>query len=213
MVAKFSRRVVLVEDEQFTRALVANLLQINGFEVRHCGSALEASKLVESFDPDAMIVDISLGRGPTGIDLIEAIRHSKPHLAFVVLSNFAVPPKSIQDFSEIAYVNKTEVSDPNVLITALNTVLHDTKPSELFPFSSPKEISNLTRQQLEVLYWLSAGESNQEIARRRDIGVESVEQMLTRIYKKLGIKRDPAKSMRVQATSVYRSVLGDTTIE
>ena len=208
----FTRRVLLVEDEQLTRSLLENYLEANGFEVRGAANAAEASKVARDFDPDAMIVDISLGEGPSGIDLIHAIKNASPHMAFVVLSNYAVAPTSIKDLSKVAYLQKRNVGDPGTLLEALDSVLTDRDPEELFPLSQTNPLSSLTAGQIEVLSWLAAGLSNQEIANRRNTTIQSCEQLIRRIYDKLGLKRDSSKSLRVQATGLYTAIAGNKVI-
>lgn len=197
-----------MEDEQFTRSLIENLLQQEGFEVKACGNAEAAAALVRDFDPDALVVDISLGEGPTGIDLIYALSHGYPHLAFVVLSNYSALPASLDNLTKVAYLRKRDVADPRMLIQAIEDVLRDTDPSKSFPIEQLTVLSKLTTRQLEVLSLIASGLTNQEIAHRRGTTVESTEQLIGRIYKSLGLRRDSAKSMRVQASAIYTAITG-----
>ena len=204
----FRRCLLLVEDEQLTRNLIASFLEHSGFHVASCGSASEAATLAHSFDPDVLVVDISLGAGPTGIDLIHALRNSYPHLAFVVLSNYVALPDSIRDLQKIAYLGKRDISHPEMLVQAIEEVLRDVDPSETFPIAQHNELTSLTRQQREVLALIASGLSNQEIAKRRGTTLQSTEQLIGRIYKSLKLKRNVATSLRVQATMLYTSITG-----
>jgi DNA-binding response OmpR family regulator len=49
-------RVLVVEDESFTRQLVAGALRQQGFEVSDCASASEALALVKSQDPHEVLL-------------------------------------------------------------------------------------------------------------------------------------------------------------
>lgn len=204
----FTRRLLLVEDEQLTRSLVSNLLDQAGFEVRSCGSATEAAELAKSFDPDVMVVDISLGEGPTGIDLIQAMVNAYPHVAFVVLSNYAALPASVKDLQKVAYLRKRDVSNPDMVVRAVEELLRDVDPTASYPIAQENALRSLTKQQTEVLALIAKGLSNQEIARGRSTTVQSTEQLIGRIYKSLGLKRDSAISMRVQATRIYNAITG-----
>lgn len=212
MPALFTRRLLLVEDEQLTRSLLESFLASKGFEVRGAASANEASKIARDFDPDAMVVDISLGDGPSGLDLIHAMQNAKSHIAFVVLSNYSAPPTSIKDLPRVAYLQKKNVADPATLLEALESVLADRDPKNLYPFANQSPLAGLTSTQIEVLSWIAAGLSNQEIASRRSTTIQSVEQLIRRIYDKLGLKRDSSKSLRVQATSLYSSTVGSRAV-
>lgn len=204
----FTRRILLVEDEQLTRALLTNLVREAGFEVQSCGSAEEASEIAEKFDPDAMVVDISLGDGPTGLDLIAAMQASRPHLAFVVLSNYAATPEHFKILSKVAYLRKRDVSDPTVLIEALNGVLTDQDPAKTYPLRNIEAISRLTKQQTAVLSMIAQGLTNQEIASRRKTTIQSTEQLITRIYRTLELERSSSSSMRVSASMLFTTTAG-----
>lgn len=204
----FTRRILLVEDEQLTRVLLEGFLQRNGFEVLGAESATHAASLSKEFDPDAMVVDISLGDGPSGLDLILAMKNANPHLAFVVLSNYAIPPFAIQDLPKVAYLQKGRVGEARLLVQALESVLTDRDPREQFPLNQPNPISSLTQNQLEVLSWMAAGLTNHEIAKRRGTTIQSTEQLIKRIYDKIGLKRDEYKSLRIQAVSLYTAITG-----
>jgi len=72
--AKFERKVLIVEDEQLLRTLIADVLVAEGFVVQTAGTAAEARKVADDFDPDVALLDIELGDGPNGIDLAGIFR-------------------------------------------------------------------------------------------------------------------------------------------
>lgn len=202
------RRLLLVEDDRLTRGLIAALLRDGGFDVADCGTASDAAELAAQFDPDAMVVDISLGSGPTGIDLIHAMRNAYPHIAFVVLSNYAALPSAVRDLGNVAYLRKSDVSDPGMVLRAVEEVLRDVDASQRFPLHQPTQLDGLTQAQIEVLALIAAGLSNLEIAARRGTTVQSTEQLISRVYRALGLNRGSAMSMRVQASKIYSETLG-----
>ena len=61
------RRLLLVEDDHLTSALLEDLLVGRGFEVRVASSAVQAREALDEFDPDAALLDILLGDGPNGV--------------------------------------------------------------------------------------------------------------------------------------------------
>ncbi len=65
------RFVVVVEDEPFLRSLISDALTNAGFEVEAFGNAADAMRRLSKRDPDAAILDIDLGSGPTGLDIGE----------------------------------------------------------------------------------------------------------------------------------------------
>jgi DNA-binding response OmpR family regulator len=68
-------RVMVVEDDDFTRTTVVGALQIQGIDViSQTGSVGPAMKLAQQLKPDAVVLDLDLGAGPTGMDLAIALR-------------------------------------------------------------------------------------------------------------------------------------------
>ena len=118
------RRILLVEDEVLIRSFLVEFLTKEGFEVSDCSSAVEAIKLVDKFDPDAIVSDIDLGPGANGIELITNLIKSHPHLAGVILSNYSAPNQQNDSaLKKIAFLRKRDVHDKKILLDALESVL------------------------------------------------------------------------------------------
>lgn len=207
MTNMFSRRVLIVDDEPIIRTLIAERLRQVGFDVQTAPDALSAKRVMLSFDPDALIVDLDLGDGPSGTELIAALHQLNPALAFLLLSNYVPTPAELSSASRIGYLNKRDVSQIETLIAALELVLtSDGAPS--FRAESTSRLSGLTKNQLEVLGLLAKGMSNSEIGTKRGVSTRAVEQAVHRIYLELGLASEPGTSRRVSAARVYASELG-----
>ena len=201
-IAEDRRRVILVEDEAMSRSLLCDVLTGAGFEVEPCASAAEALKAFKGFDPEALVTDIDLGQGPSGLDLVVAMAKMAPYLAVVILSNYSITPDYRHDtLGRAAYLRKQELTDSSILLSALEGVLHD--QSDVEHLVAGRRLSGLTPLQVQVLRMIAEGLSNEEIARRRATSVKSVEHLVTRIIMALGLKPDPAVNMRVCAARVY----------
>lgn len=66
-------KLLLVEDHEDTRVLLAATLELVGYEVQEAGSAEEALELLGRFRPDAIISDVGLP-GLDGCEFIERVR-------------------------------------------------------------------------------------------------------------------------------------------
>ena len=88
MTSDFQRRIVVVDDEAIIRTLVSERLEKLGFQSFMAADALSAKKIVLKHDPDALIVDLDLGDGPSGTELISALVEINPSLGFVLLTNY-----------------------------------------------------------------------------------------------------------------------------
>lgn len=200
------RRVIVVEDEPMTRNLVAALLSGAGFETSEAATAAEAIKLVREWDPDALVVDLNLGSGPGGAEVVAAAERLAPGAALVVLTNSPTPQAAGIDPSMIparaAYLNKAVVLAGDALIDALEATLADRSPRRddrdgVDPFSS------LSEDQLDVLRMVAEGLSNAEIGLRRGTSAHAVEQVFQRVLRALGVSRDPSINQRVVAARMY----------
>lgn len=202
----FVRRILVVDDEPILRTLLAERLSQNGFDVRYAPDALSAKREMLKFDPDALVVDLDLGDGPSGTELIAALQELNPALGFVLLTNYIPTASEMRVAKNLRYLNKREVSDIALIIEALEIVLRRGESETNIPQTG--KLAVLTTGQLEILAMLSQGLSNSEIATARNVGVRAVEQTIHRIYQALGLNRDSATSSRVTAARIYTSEMG-----
>ena len=59
-VFRYQRAVVVVEDDDLVRSLLASYLENAGFLVSSAGNATDARRVINSVDPDAVVLDIDL---------------------------------------------------------------------------------------------------------------------------------------------------------
>ena len=202
------RFVVVVEDEPFLRSLITSALETAGFEVASVGSAAEARKLFNKRDPDAAILDIDLGPGPTGLDMGERLLALSPGTAVVYLTMLSDPrvinPNSGLINPRAAYLNKRKLSDTQELIDALEAVLHDQDISEYRHDLDPNSpIAKLSAGQLQVLQLISKGMTNQQIADKRKRSLSATEALISRTFTSLGIDLGRDSNARILAVKEF----------
>ena len=205
----YQRRLVIVDDEPIIRSLLAQRLGEVGFETHTAPDALSAKRLVAKVDPDALLVDLDLGDGPSGTELISVLAAQNPALGFVLLTNYIPTQAEMKSAPHIAYLSKRDVEGIDRVVAALNSVMRDNSSDQetyLVPDSGP--LSLLTARQIAVLGMVAKGLSNSEIARQRGVSVRAVEQTVHRIYSALNIQEDERSSPRVLAARIYSSQLG-----
>lgn len=199
------RYVLVVEDEALTRSLIVEMLESAGFRVGACASAVEALRECRYVDPDAVITDIDLGPGPSGLDLVESLARTAPHIAVLVLSNFPILRQHpVRRDRQLAYLDKRKVDGSRAVIEALEATLRD--ESEQSPSATDDAdaaIARLSRAQLEVLRLMAEGLSNSEIAAQRGISKRATESLIRRTITSLGIEHDERLNPRVQAVRLY----------
>ena len=209
----WTRQVLVVEDEPFVRGLIVRVIEEAGFRALPASDAAEALAAVEDADPDAAVLDIELGPGPSGIELAAALTATMPHLALVFLTQAAAPditgrPATIP--ASAAYLVKRSLGDPDTLIQALELVLADGDPSAGFRKDRERKdpLHRLSPAQRDTLRLIAEGLSNEEIAKQRSTSLRAVEAMVSRIFAILGVSSDSRISPRVAATRMYAAHAG-----
>lgn len=200
------RRVLVVEDEPLIRSLTTSLLDSAGFRSTGVDTAAAAIAELREYDPDAMLVDLDLGEGPGGAEVLAYADRYAPWIALVVLTN-APSPEVIGVDSRLipdraAYLNKRSLGNAGLLLETLESVLRDQAPRR-DDTSLRGPLSALSRDQLEVLRLIAGGLSNAEIAARRGTSSHGVEQIVQRLILRLGVEKGSATNPRVQLAKLY----------
>lgn len=82
-----TRRVLVVDDNVQLAENLAELLELEGFEVTVFTSALLALRQNESLEFEAALLDVRMP-GVDGIELCAALSHSHPAATFVLMTAF-----------------------------------------------------------------------------------------------------------------------------
>jgi DNA-binding NarL/FixJ family response regulator len=164
-----------------------------------------------------LLLDVSLGEGPTGIHLAHAMRLSRPDIAILVFTRHADIASATNDGlalpSGVGFLRKHLVSDQAYLIDAMEKVLReqndlvaeDKKTEDVFAFLG----SNGSR----ALRLLAEGYDNDEIARRCDVSRKTVERWIEQIYRDLGIDTKGKLNPRVAAARRFFFAVGVPGVE
>lgn len=206
-----TRRVLVVEDDAFTRSLVARVLTDAGFDVSTAATAVEAAHEFADMDPDAVVLDIHLGEGVNGVDLANRFRAEAPWLAVIAVSNYPNPvsaglPQRLPEDS--AFINKSAITDADHLLEVVESTLRNQGSVSTMPEAEASPVASLGPAQIATLRMLAMGWSNAEIAERRGSTVRSVERMVHKVFAALDLNGDPAINPRVEAVKMYAAVFG-----
>lgn len=209
LVTGWSRRILIVDDEPLVATLICDLLRQRSFDVLGCGSAAQARDAIASFDPDAALIDIHLGGGPSGLHLGHVIRRTHPHMGIVFLSRYTDP--AVAGLREVdvpegcGFLAKEQVTDPQILLDAVNSTLRGEVMIE-GRFASP--LGQLTATQSEILRLAATGMTNAAIAKHRGTSERTVEMRLKSVYASLGIQVTADVNPRVEAVRQYIEAAG-----
>ena len=74
----FKSRVLVLEDDDFTRTMLSENLRSTGFIVESAANVSQALDLLLQFEPNAVLVDLNLGSGPNGSDFLIRVDRDFP---------------------------------------------------------------------------------------------------------------------------------------
>lgn len=206
------RRVLVLEDEPLLRDLLAKTLEANDFLVTTAANAADAKRAIKTADPDAILVDIELGPGPTGLDFAEVVTRQRPDIGVVFLTNLPDPRFSPSGQKSVAknqaYIRKTAIESGSELVEALEAVLRDRVTKDYrHDLASNRPLAELSQRQIETLQLVADGKTNSQIANLRGTSVRAVESMLSRIFEALKIDQK-SSNPRVEAVAKYHKLKG-----
>lgn len=195
-------KILIVDDHPVMRRGLSQVIEDED-DMSVCG---EASNIDEGFqkiderNPDLVIVDISLGEGVNGIELVKDIKARHPELKTLVVSmhdELLYAERALRA-GAMGYVNKNE--PPNILIAALrralvgkvfltermtDRLLNQVAGNSDSPGGSP--VDKLSDRELEVLEMIGRGIATKQIAANLDLSRKTVETYREHIKTKLNL--------------------------
>ena len=200
-------RVFLVDDHPVTREGLARLINHEP-DLEVCGEASTAARAVPEIEwsqPDLVIIDVSLTKGASGLELIKdlAARHAKlPMLTFSTHDESLYAERALRAGAR-GYVMKQEPTDS--IMQAIRKVLDgeiylSRAMSERLlhklvrPHAAPvnSEVERLSDRELEVFRLLGQGHGTRMIAKELHLSVSTVESHRAHIKDKLHLNSAPA---------------------
>lgn len=204
-------KLLVVEDDLFTLATVTGALQQLGFETPDPASSYQAAIFShELHHHDALLTDLDLGIGPSGIDLANQLRKLSPTLGIVFLSSYADSrlhrPTHEMFPGGAKYLVKQSLVKVEEVATAILEAVERAKTNSQIIYA-PKPIA-FTEVQIQTLQLVARGLTNAEIANKRFVSEKAIEKTLKLISDSLGITSDSSSNQRVKIAREYLRLTG-----
>lgn len=115
-------KVLIVDDEEKLRNLLARLIKLEGFAVTEVGNFKAAHKAIEREEPDVILCDVKLPDG-NGIDFIKEVKEKHSTVEIILLTAYGNIPDGIQAMKNGAFDYITKGDDNDRVIPLLNKAL------------------------------------------------------------------------------------------
>jgi DNA-binding NarL/FixJ family response regulator len=192
-------RVLLADDHELVRAGFRTLLQSLGFEVvAEASDGQEAIRLIESHQPDIVLMDISMP-GLNGLEATVRVTKAFPHVRTIILSMHKSEQYARRAVRAGAAGYILKEATAAELDLALKSVMrgetylspavmqHIVTDYVRHAGGEPSALEQLTTSQREVLQLIAEGYARKEIARRLAISVKTFDVQRARLMQQLNI--------------------------
>ncbi len=187
-------RILLIDDDARIRRRCAEVLRLEGFEVREAADGRAGLEAVRQDPVDLIVCDVTMPR-LNGHATLEAVR-SDPLTAgipFVFLTGNGEMEDLRVGMNLGADDYLVKPVDPEQLLASIRARLARVKASGRSRPSIPAkpvqlEGLGLTPREAEVLYWVAQGKTNPEIATITGVQLTTVKKHLESTFAKLGVE-------------------------
>jgi two-component system, NtrC family, response regulator AtoC len=102
-----NERILVVDDEEQMRDLLAKVLERRGYQVSVCGDGTEALAFLEKEPADLVVTDVRMP-GLSGIEALRAIKELNPAIVVIIMTAFGSIDQAVQAVKDGAYdyINK-----------------------------------------------------------------------------------------------------------
>lgn len=197
-------RILIGDDHAIVRK---GLIDVLSYDFPHAtfgeaSSAKEILDLLSASKWTALILDLKLSPGRSGLDILPDIRRLQPRMPVLVLSGYPESDFALRCLRTGAagYLTKTAV--PDELVKALSRVIAggryvSSDLGEQLAFQTDPAFNkslheDLSNRELEVLSLMSNGNSTTDIAAQLAVSVKTVSTYRSRILRKLNVNSNAA---------------------
>ncbi len=115
-------RILIIDDEEKLRMLMARIIGLEGFEVVEAATCKAGLKKLEQFSVDVVLCDVKLPDG-NGVDLIKEIKNLYPQVEIILLTAYGNIPDGVQAIKNGAFDYLTKGNDNDKIIPLINRAL------------------------------------------------------------------------------------------
>jgi DNA-binding NarL/FixJ family response regulator len=177
------KRILCIEDDRETAALIAEELVERGFDTRIAHNGQDGLLAILKDKPDLVLCDISMPV-MSGFEVLERLTEVAPqlgHIPFVFLTALTDRESELRgrQLGADDYVSKP--LDFDVLTAIINARMAGVARTKLWP-----KLVNLNEREIEILTWVARGKTSAQIARKLRLAKRTVDFHIDNARIKLG---------------------------
>lgn len=189
---QINQKILVVEDEPLVAQDLAMILKKGGYQIAGIANdGLMALEYLNSRKPDLALLDINLSSTHSGFDIAEVIRE-KYHIPFIFITAFSDKHTlaKAKDLMPDAYIVKP-FKKRDVLVN-VELAFHKHEVTETSAYISLDELNKslektVSAKEYEICLDIVEGLSNDEIAKKHYVSINTVKTHLKRIFHKLDL--------------------------
>lgn len=112
------KKILIIDDEEKLRSLLARIISLEGFEVLQASDCRSGLKKLAQVDIDVVICDVRLPDG-SGVELAKAIKEKYPSIEIILLTAYGNIPDGVQAIKNGAFDYITKGDDNSRIIPLL----------------------------------------------------------------------------------------------
>ena len=183
MAAARKKKILCIEDDRETAALIAEELVERGYEVSLAADGREGFAAILKDMPDLVLSDISMPV-MSGFEILERLTALAPrfrNMPFVFLTALSDRDNELRGRQLGADDYVTKPIDFDVLATIITARLAGVARMELWP-----KLVDLSDREVETLTWVARGKTSAEIAQILDLSKRTIDFHIDNARAKLG---------------------------
>ena len=189
---RINQKILVVEDEPLVAQDLAMILEKGGYQIAGVANdGLTALEYLNSRKPDLALLDINLSSTHSGFDIAEVIRE-KYHIPFIFITAFSDRHtlEKAKGLMPDAYIIKP-FKKKDVLVN-VELAFHKYESQDSSPFIGLDDLNlslekPLSAKEYEICLDIVSGLSNDDIAKKHYVSINTVKTHIKRIFQKLDL--------------------------
>lgn len=116
------KKILIIDDEEKLRALLARIIRLEGFEVFEAATCKAGIKKLEQVAIDVVLCDVKLTDG-NGVELVKEIKQQYPSLEIILLTAYGNIADGVQAIKNGAFDYITKGNDNEKIIPLINRAI------------------------------------------------------------------------------------------